>query len=244
MMTERIKGDPYAKKYKVRLSPKQVADIASQYKERKNIHHVSKLLIEAYHFFLLKWARYYANKFQGDAAMSIEDFMQEGRIALILALEKFNPEKGAFTTIAYYYVRRKMKRFLQQNGRKEHYKRSKVYQKTIIPMKFDEIDFINFPASYEADSFEQIETKVDQENLLRVGFSILTKSERYLVEKYFFENKSLKELAYIYGVTKEAIRQRKIVILNKLRERIQEVYPDEQGIEGRIATEKKKKRTN
>lgn len=64
----------------------------------------------------------------------IEDMLQEGRIALIQALESYDPTEATFTTIAYIYVSGKIRHFLRDKASvirvpawiQDHYRREEL----------------------------------------------------------------------------------------------------------------------
>jgi len=63
-----------------------------------------------------------------------EEAVQVGNLALLLALEKYEPSKGAFSTVAYYWVRRFIEGFLrEEEGRNEESIAKELYgNKTLM----------------------------------------------------------------------------------------------------------------
>lgn len=64
----------------------------------------------------------------------IDDLLQEGKIALMQALEKYKPSQGAFSTIAVHYINGKVSHYLRDKGYmirvpawvQDHYRREHI----------------------------------------------------------------------------------------------------------------------
>lgn len=125
-----------------------------------------------------------------------EDLVQEGVFGLIRAIEKYDPERGAFSTYASYWIR--------QNLQNYYRRQSKQTQKQIL-------DWDKIPDKSEDSDYAYDDLKILQETLSELPErSIDVLHLRHL-------GYSLQKIASKYGLSKERIRQIEIKALHKLK---------------------------
>ncbi len=69
-------------------------------------------VVEQYEPYLQKIANKYINILQITGAVDMDDLLQAGRIAIIEAIKQYNPDRGSFINLLFYYVRTAMRREL------------------------------------------------------------------------------------------------------------------------------------
>jgi len=79
------------------------------------------------------------------------------------------------------------------------------------------------PIEEQLNFFENIEKKVEEEELIDVikkELSNMTKREQLVIQLYYFEELSLKEISEILGITESRISQIHKNVIKKIRERL------------------------
>ena len=113
-----------------------------------------------------------------------EDLKQEGYIALILAYNRFNPEKGIFENYAKKYIKFSMLTFLNR--------------KTNIIKKANSID-LYFNQLFDLIEDNQIDDEMDDEKLYKItrinySFKKLKQSYQTILTKKVIEGKSFQKI--------------------------------------------------
>lgn len=142
---------------------------------------------------LVYWA---AQKFRV-SGQRFADLVQEGTLALIRAVDKFDVDRGLrFTTYACYRIRGQMLNYLQR-----------VEAKAPMPVE------IEAEAGAESPEFREIEEII----LLREGLLMLPEREALILRELVLECRNAKELAremsldvsHVYRLKKKALNQLK-----------------------------------
>lgn len=122
-----------------------------------------------------------------------EDGMQEGRIGVLTALKKFNPEKGAkFSTYAGLWIRQSIEKAMKRS-----------------PLAVEDLP--------EVATDEDVVVDAAQGAEIREALKGLTAAEREIIELRFFNNASLEEVGAKLGCHKFSASNKIDKILAKVR---------------------------
>jgi len=248
------------------LSPEEEHDLATRY-QRDNDLEAAQQLVCANLRFVVKVAQEYRNY-----GLKLLDLIQEGNVGLMLAVKKFNPERGTrLITYAVWWIRAYMHNFIirswslvkigtTQAQKKLFFKLRQTRQALAqltgkaeadaladqLDVREEEIEEMSMrlaarDTSLEAqlvpgDDFSLKDTLVDgranQEELLgdyqeqqqrsedvHQALEVLNDRERQIIERRILtdEPATLQELADVYGISRERVRQLESNALKKLR---------------------------
>lgn len=170
-----------------------------------------------------------ASRYKGNGA-AISDLISEGNLGLVKAIQKFNPDKDVkFISYAVWWVRNAMQEFIKKRQMTLSIEKEEDSLNTVIndrTMKDSEDDYVTkkeVVLSNEEDE-EKRELQKNQKRIIDKILSVLSERERYIIEEYYGisgkKEKNLEEIGNELGITKERVRQIKMVGLNKLRSEI------------------------
>lgn len=136
-----------------------------------------------------------------------EDLVQEGKIALIRAIEDFDVNRGTnFFTIASWYLSNHFKKFLKNNFKEIACENIEQFIK----------DCVKSPQDY----YE----KIEKEKLIKQAILSLPKMEKYvLVMRYgFFDSReyTLKEIGEMFSVSKQYVEQVEKKAVSRVQKKI------------------------
>ena len=175
----------------------------------------------------LFWQWYSKNKAAADnAGLTLEDFDQEAFFAVQAAAKAYTPEKGAFTTLLYYYVQSQINKAVcgehrrnitTENGRIVTVSANPLNECSSLDVRLDETDegsstkgeTIEDPAATQA--FQTAEDDLYTEelhNALEEALSHLAAKQADVVRRHYFEGQTLKEISQEDGTTLNAARNR------------------------------------
>lgn len=173
--------------------------------------------------------------------LTFEDLMGEGVKGLIIAVERFEVERGLrFGTFAQNWVRHKLQRACEDTGRAI---RLPVWKQQRLLRGDDKVDGVHAyspPVSMDAaigedgsasmhdlladgdatDARECVDEEQRNAHLMRAVFSKLTQKEREIVERRYLRDKeeTLEEIGDgVFGVSRERVRQLQEQAFAKLR---------------------------
>lgn len=125
-----------------------------------------------------------------------DDYRQVGKVALWLAWTRFDGDKGDFMPFAFRTVHGAMLDELAREGR---------YAKLFLLS--------------EGGHFEELEMQVQEEKLPEwVAGVALKEKEKKLLNELFVEDKGVKQLAELYGISVAGMKKRKSRLLEKIKE--------------------------
>ncbi|WP_230321473.1 sigma-70 family RNA polymerase sigma factor [Planococcus salinarum] len=125
-----------------------------------------------------------------------EVYRQVGKVALWQAWSRFDGDKGDFTPYAFRSVHGAMLDELAREGR---------YAKLFLLS--------------EGSHFEELEMPVQEEKLPEWVAGIpLKEKERRLLHELFVEDKGIKQLAELYGISVAGMKKKKARLLEKIKE--------------------------
>ncbi len=131
---------------------------------------------------------------------SYQDLIQEGMVALIQAVDKFEPERGfRFTTYAYYRIRGQMVNFLQRCELK-------------APLPVDD-EFLMPEDAFSADAFETVIALSEEMDRLTAG-------EGEVIRAILMDGQNAKEIARRKNMDISHIYRLRRSGVAKLRERL------------------------
>lgn len=184
----------------------------------------------------LFWQWYSKNKAAADnAGLTLEDFDQEAFFAVHAAAIAYTPEKGAFTTLLYYYVQSQINKAVcgehrrnitTENGRIVTVSANPLNECSSLDVRLDETDegsstkgeTIEDPAA--AQAFQTVEDDLYTEelhNALEEALSHLAAKQADVVRRHYFEGQTLKEISQEDGTTLNAARNREQAAFIALR---------------------------
>ena len=166
--------------------------------------------------------------------MDFEDIVSNGTIGLLKAIDKFDPEKGAFSACASAYINKYIRMALdsyrgihtKRYDRMTEEERSSCIVESLNEKVGDgETEFAESLASDEASPSEAVEKASSIKAMHDAIDSALDSREQYIVLKRYGldgnEVLTLREIAERLGMTHERVRQIEVTALTKLRERLE-----------------------
>lgn len=184
----------------------------------------------------LFWQWYSKNKAIADnAGLTLEDFDQEAFFAVQAAAIAYTPEKGAFTTLLYYYVQSQINKAVcgehrrnitTEDGRRVAVSANPLNECRSLDIRLDETDegsstkgeTIEDPAATQA--FQTAEDDLYTEelhNALEEALSQLAAKQADVVRRHYFEGKAISEIAREDGTTRNAAQNREQAAFAALR---------------------------
>lgn len=184
----------------------------------------------------LFWQWYSKNKAIADnAGLTLEDFDQEAFFAVQAAAKAYIPEKGAFTTLLYYYVQSQINKAVcgehrrnitTEDGRVVAVSANPLNECSSLDIRLDETDegsstkgeTIEDPAATQA--FQTAEDGLYTEelhNALEEALSQLAAKQGDVVRRHYFEGKAISEIAREDGTTRNAAQNREQAAFAALR---------------------------
>lgn len=184
----------------------------------------------------LFWQWYSKNKAIADnAGLTLEDFDQEAFFAVHAAAIAYTPEKGAFTTLLYYYVQSQINKAVcgehrrnitTEDGRRVAVSANPLNECSSLDIRLDESDegsstkgeTIEDPAATQA--FQTAEDDLYTEelhNALEEALSQLAAKQADVVRRHYFEGKAISEIAREDGTTRNAAQNREQAAFAALR---------------------------
>ena len=175
----------------------------------------------------LFWQWYSKNKAIADnAGLTLEDFDQEAFFAVQATAIAYTPEKGAFTTLLYYYVQSQINKAVfgehrrnitTEDGRRVAVSANPLNECSSLDIRLDESDegsstkgeTIEDPAATQA--FQTAEDDLYTEelhNALEDAMTkILTDQEAHVLRRRYYDSQTLRAIGEELGVHCERIRQ-------------------------------------
>lgn len=188
------------------------------------------------------FARRYERWIRGTNCLSFEDLCQVGNLGLIRAAKGWEPEKGAFSTYAKWwvcnYIRReilhklrtvRVPEWAQRDGRRHPKRTAPIETNRSGSINADESDHQALITDFMLDRIEPDETPEETvsraertEMVPRIFRQLSCPRERAIIRKRFFEGLTLQQVGDSIGLTKERVRQIEAEALKKLRQHAQE----------------------
>lgn len=185
----------------------------------------------------LFWQWYSKNKAVADnAGLTLEDFDQEAFFAVQAAAKAYTPEKGAFTTLLYYYVQSQINKAVcgehrrnitTEDGHVVAVSANPLNECSSLDAHLDESDegsstkgeTIEDPAA--AQAFQQAEDDIYTEELhttLETAMTQhLTEREAAVLRSRYYDEKSLRAVGVELGVQAERVRQIEVKAIRKMK---------------------------
>jgi RNA polymerase sigma factor (sigma-70 family) len=141
--------------------------------------------------------------------LGLDDLVQEGRMGVLKAHEKFNPALNPhFPTYAGYWIRAYIRNVCMAHGRTVRVppqaQRAAFHNGTPLPLKNSNVDdlapFLRAPEP-EEDHRKLFRKTLDQ------AMRRLKPREQHALRMRFYEEKTLGEIGDVFGVTRERARQ-------------------------------------
>ena len=157
----------------------------------------------------------------GFGSCTVEDYTQAGFLALVGAVNDYDPEKGfEFTTFLHYHVKTE---FANAAGIRSTKRDALLFADSLdVPINDDKpdgetrLDSLKDPS----DQFESVEQKIWLEELhtaIETALRMLSADQGDLIRRRYYDGCTLNDLASERGVSSETIRQREEIALQKLK---------------------------
>lgn len=174
-----------------------------------------------------------AKKYQGNG-LELEDLISEGNIGLLIAVDKFEPEKGyKFISYAVWWIRQSIMKAINDKSRAVRIPANKIKDAELYEIDVCSLDT---PVGEEEDSsfgdFIQSDLNIEEgvmdkaltESINNILSQFSERERDVIIKRYGLNDQkalSLKEVGDLYGLTKERIRQiekKMITNLSKISE--------------------------
>lgn len=157
-----------------------------------------------------------------NSGCEIEDYIQEGYLALLEAVESYDPARGAsFPTFLLYHLRRA---FSRADGIRTS-KRDGLLHADSLDRPIDESDMdsgtLLDKIAASADPLEEAENRIYTEELhkaLLKALGTLTQEQREIIQRRYFEGATLKTIASERGETFERVQRKAKEGIRKLQQ--------------------------
>ncbi len=151
--------------------------------------------------------------------VDFSDLVQAGNLGAILAMESWDPEKGALTTWVSFRARREMMREGRRGGR---IPRSVPYgELTYPPEDEDDEDFVAGSDYVGSQSPEQ-ELQAEQESIFNLAEGILVGRDLEVILRLYEQGQTHNEVAAIWGVSRQRITEIRRRAIKRLRQGVAE----------------------
>lgn len=185
-------------------------------------------IIESNLKYVIKMAKAYKGK-----GVDFEDLISEGNIGLMKAMEKFDESNNVkFYSYGKWWVQASIQEAIKRKNISES---NEILENDLITYdnsdinNEDSINSINYQNNkdnydefYADDNEQNIDMQLNKITLLNILTNILNDEEKIIINNYYGlnnENKSytLEEIGKMINLTSERVRQKKEVILRKMR---------------------------
>jgi len=134
-----------------------------------------------------------------NSCVTMEELVQEGTLGVYEAFKRFDPQKEVkFSTYAVFWIKKYILKYIGTERDDEELKKSLSFERNIS----------NDTQNYESDF---------KENHKITFFKNIPIQEKKVLELFFNEEKTLKEISKILGISRERVRQIKEKGLRRLR---------------------------
>lgn len=173
-----------------------------------------------------KFARY---------GVDIDELVQEGNVALVIAASKFEPERGfRFSTYAQYWITQRMRDLvmklhsvvkvpMSRESKSTFFKRRPFHDVSLeTPIPEDDRTFGDFLVSDDPSPDDLAEMTIDAETAataLRQAMRVLSPREDDIIRSRYLREKpeTLDSIGARLGISKERVRQLQLAALAKLQ---------------------------
>lgn len=178
----------------------------------------AELLVMMYDQWIWKAARKHAASHRVKGELVIEELVQECRIALLKAAERWDPSRGAFTTCAQWWLRHAMGREpnsgtsgieVPANAHKAEGTRAaaiRAHRMLSLDVPIGNDADVMFKDTLEAPH-EEAEFAPEDLDALPELIKRLPDAQRFAIERYYLADKTLQEVGDERGVTRARIGQ-------------------------------------
>ena len=179
----------------------------------------------------LKWAYFYANKFKN--RYDIIDLIQQGNLGLWYSIQKFDVTKGIkFITYASLWIRSYIFEYVFKNlsivSTTSKTLKDKFYNKEVDDLLYEYNNLIQNTANIYLSEFDN-EILVSEENIeqdyilkdkmqyIKNEIDKLDDKNKYIINEIYYKERTLKDIASEFGVSKQAINDKRNRIFNNIR---------------------------
>lgn len=146
-----------------------------------------------------------------------DDLIQEGAVALVECLRSHDPARGAFSTYAYPFIRGAMLDIIRKQDWAPRLERQRNPDrlKKMVSM-FEPNQNGSTLADDLADDDPTLKRFIHRDE---IGYKLrnVNQPDRWLLQEYYMQGRTLAEIGLKLGVTKQRIEQRHAKIMKELR---------------------------
>ncbi len=155
--------------------------------------------------------------------VELEDLIQSGYLALVEAVETYDPAAGAFSTWLMYYLRRVFAEATRYRTRREQNEPLNNCLSLETPLSDDAdsdtiMDVVADPGGLKGqESVEEAEFRKELHEALEVALQAIPGNYRDVLRLRYFENMTLENIGEQRGTSKERIRQMESKAIRQLQ---------------------------
>lgn len=170
---------------------------------------------EELHDHWARWISWHANYYHRHCPTAdVDDLLQEGRLGLLIAIQRFEPERGLrFMTFGGHWVRNRMRFFCAYRANMIHIPlcqpqlRGTLYTLSLDHAADNQDDPLQAFVSGDEEDPSEPASRNEASTLLHRILALLPKRERFVLTHRRLRHRTLREIGEILGVTKERVRQ-------------------------------------
>ena len=176
-------------------------------------------LLEQNRCFIYKIARRYLLAAIRNRGMDLEDLAQAACIGMIEAVPAWDIERGAFLTVAIYYMTCSIRQELGVLSTKQRFENHEPPMLLSTPAREDENSdsLLDLIQDTTAKDPQQAAEQADMQRIVRGAVADLPDRQRDVVQAYYLDGYSMAELSSLIGASTEKVEQTKRVGIKSLR---------------------------
>ena len=176
-------------------------------------------LLEQNRGFIYKVARRYLPIAIRNRGMDLEDLAQAACIGMIEAVPAWDTERGAFLTVAIYYMTCSIRQELGISTTKQRFENQEPPMLLSMPAGKDESgdSLLDLVQDTTAADPQQAAEQADMQRIVRSAVEDLPDKQRNIVRAYYLEGRSMADLSGLIGCSIEKAEQLKRIGIKALR---------------------------
>ena len=176
-------------------------------------------LLEQNRGFIYKIARRYLPAAIRNRGMDLEDLAQAACIGMIEAVPNWDTERGAFLTVAIYYMTCSIRQELGVLTTKQRFENQEPPMLLSTPAGEDEKSdtLLDLVQDLTAEDPQQAAERADMQRIVREAVADLPDKQRDIVRAYYLDGRTMADLSTLIGCSTEKAEQIKRIGVKSLR---------------------------